>query len=56
MKTLATSIVQYDSFSDEYFIVIPDDIVDMLHLAPGDTLIWEIQGDKVFITKQEPTA
>lgn len=56
MKTLTTSILQYNPFSDEYFIVIPDDIVELLNLSPGDTITWEIQDDKVFVTKKEPTS
>lgn len=48
---MITSRVEYNKFSDEYFITIPDDIVESLQLEPGDLLEWRIEGDRVFLQK-----
>ena len=36
-----TTEVDYDETSGEYFIRIPDDILDGLEWREGDTLEWE---------------
>ena len=33
--------VQYDSESDDYFLTIPDEILDELEWQEGDVLEWE---------------
>ena len=38
--------VEVDAASGEFFINIPDEIVDFLKLKEGDTLDWEIQPDR----------
>lgn len=43
--------VEYNSFTDEYFITIPDDIIEYLQLVPGDTLQWTIEDSGVCLTK-----
>ena len=47
-----TSRVEYNKFTDEYFITIPDDVVEALQLEPGDILVWSIDEDRVVLTKQ----
>lgn len=51
---MKTSIVEYNKFSDEYFITLPDDIVQSLQLAAGDTLEWFVENNKVYLTKKNP--
>lgn len=43
--------VQYNAFTDEYYITIPDDIIEHLQLVPGDTLLWTIEASGVRLTK-----
>lgn len=45
--------VEYNSFSDEYYLILPDDLVEQLSLKTGDTLVWSIEGDKVYLSKKE---
>jgi hypothetical protein len=45
--------VEYNRFSDEHFITIPDDIIQLLGLEPGDVLVWTVEKDKVYIAKRE---
>ena len=52
-ETYEISTVTYNSFTDEYFIVIPDDVIEFLKLVPGDTLTWSIKDEKVYIEKKE---
>ena len=44
--------VEYNSFTDEYYITIPDDIIELLSLVPGDTLQWTIESAGVRLTKK----
>jgi bifunctional DNA-binding transcriptional regulator/antitoxin component of YhaV-PrlF toxin-antitoxin module len=44
--------VEYNSFTDEYYITIPDDIIEHLNLVPGDVLVWTIAEGKVYIAKR----
>jgi bifunctional DNA-binding transcriptional regulator/antitoxin component of YhaV-PrlF toxin-antitoxin module len=43
------SIISYNAFTDEHYITLPDDIVELLDLCAGDTLEWVIQDNKVYI-------
>ena len=45
--------VEYDSFTDEYYIIIPDDVIEYLKLVPGDTLVWRLDKGKVYLAKRE---
>jgi hypothetical protein len=45
--------VEYNRFSDEHFITIPDDIIQLLNLEPGDVLVWTVEKDKVYLAKRE---
>jgi hypothetical protein len=44
--------VEYNSFTDEYYITIPDDVIEHLQLVPGDTLHWAIESTGVRLTKK----
>ena len=44
--------VEYNAFSDEYFITIPDDIVEKLGLKPGDVLEWCVETTGVRLVKK----
>ena len=44
--------VEYNSFTDEYYITIPDDVIERLKLVPGDTLQWTIESAGVRLTKK----
>lgn len=48
------SRVEYNKFTDEYCITIPDDIVEALGLETGDTLLWTLSEDRssVYLTKK----
>lgn len=47
------SRVEYNKFADEYFITIPDDIIQLLDLKFGDVLVWTIDEGKVYLAKRE---
>jgi hypothetical protein len=44
--------VAYNSFTDEYYITIPDDVIEHLKLVPGDVLVWTLNEGKVYIAKR----
>lgn len=48
----AKSRVEYNKFTDEHYIVIPDDIVEALQLEAGDTLEWELTPSGMLLTKK----
>ncbi|NDC22295.1 AbrB/MazE/SpoVT family DNA-binding domain-containing protein [bacterium] len=47
------SRIEYNKFVDEYFITIPDDIIELLKLEAGDILEWTIESDRVYLAKRE---
>ena len=47
------SRVEYNKFTNEYFITVPDDIIEALGLEAGDQLVWEVVGDKIFVSKKQ---
>jgi len=47
------SRIEYNKFSDEHFITIPDDILQLLNLSVGDVLVWTVEEGKVYIAKRE---
>lgn len=47
------SRVEYNKFSDEHFITIPDDIIQLLNLEAGDVLVWTVEEGKVYLAKRE---
>ena len=47
------SRVEYNRFEDEHFITLPDDIIQLLNLEPGDILEWTVTEDKVYLAKRE---
>ena len=49
LSRLMHSIISYNAFTDEHYITLPDDIVELLDLCAGDTLEWVIQDNKVYI-------
>lgn len=44
--------VEYNAFTDEYFITIPDDVIEHLKLVPGDTLHWSVEPTGILLTKK----
>lgn len=44
--------VEHNKFTDEYFIVIPDDIIQLLNLITGDTIAWSEDSNKVLFGKE----
>lgn len=47
------SRVEYNKFTDEFYITIPDDIVELLALEPDDILVWSIDDtNNVYLAKQ----
>lgn len=45
--------VEYDSDSDEYVLLFPDDVIESVGWQIGDTLEWTENGDGSFtITKK----
>ncbi len=57
MRSFRTN-VEYDAITQDYFITIPDEILNDLKWKEGDTLNWEITDSKeIIITKTEdPTS
>ncbi len=50
------SRIEHNKFTDEYFITIPDDIVEALELEVGDTLEWKLLANgSVAISKKLKT-
>jgi bifunctional DNA-binding transcriptional regulator/antitoxin component of YhaV-PrlF toxin-antitoxin module len=48
--------VEYDEFHDEYYLVIPDEILNELKWKVGDTLVWTVYGyNKVALRKYDPS-
>jgi bifunctional DNA-binding transcriptional regulator/antitoxin component of YhaV-PrlF toxin-antitoxin module len=47
------SRIEYNRFEDEHFITLPDDIIQLLNLEPGDVLVWTLEKDKVYLAKRE---
>lgn len=48
-----TSIVEYDEDLDEYFIALPQEIVDYLQLSEDDELDWTLTAEGARIEKRE---
>ena len=46
------STVEHNKFTDEYFITLPDKIIESLQLVPGDVLEWAIVDGQVFVSKK----
>lgn len=44
--------VEYNAFTDEYFITIPDDVIEHLKLVPGDILHWSVEPTGILLTKK----
>ena len=36
---------------DDFIIEFPDEVLEGLGVGPGDTIIWEVNGDQVTIRK-----
>jgi bifunctional DNA-binding transcriptional regulator/antitoxin component of YhaV-PrlF toxin-antitoxin module len=49
-----TAQIEYDKFHDEYYLVIPEDMMDELGWELGDTLVWTIYENKVSLRKYQP--
>jgi len=46
------SQIEYDDLSDEYILPIPEELLDSLGWAEGDTLKWEYtDDDTISLTK-----
>jgi bifunctional DNA-binding transcriptional regulator/antitoxin component of YhaV-PrlF toxin-antitoxin module len=44
--------IEYDEFHDEYYLVLPDNMMEQLGWDVGDTLVWTLHEDgKVGIRK-----
>jgi len=41
MSNTYTTHVQYDEVSDDYFIPLPEDLLELLNWEIGDNLEWE---------------
>jgi hypothetical protein len=48
----AENRIEYNKFTDEHFITIPDDIIQLLKLESGDVLVWTLNEGKVYIAKR----
>lgn len=49
---MTTANLEYESGLDEYFVVLPQEIVDEWGLEEGDELEWVIEEDKVYLTRK----
>lgn len=47
------SVVEYDSVLDEYYIVIPQEIIDYLQLTEEDVVEWTFTDSGVLLEKRE---
>lgn len=47
------TIVTLQEDGDDLVLPIPDDILSSLDLHEGDTLLFEIKNDTVYLTKKE---
>jgi bifunctional DNA-binding transcriptional regulator/antitoxin component of YhaV-PrlF toxin-antitoxin module len=48
-NTYFTSVVEYDSVSDEYFVKIPDELLQQLDWKVGDSLTYKLEPEKVVL-------
>lgn len=46
------STVEYDSDIDEYFIILPQELMEEIGIEVGDELIWTIEEDKIYLSKK----
>jgi bifunctional DNA-binding transcriptional regulator/antitoxin component of YhaV-PrlF toxin-antitoxin module len=55
MKETYTTQVQYDETSDDYFIILPEDLLNNLNWELGDNLEWEYdeEADGYIVRKVE---
>ena len=47
--TYFTSVVEYDSVNDEYFVKIPDEMLQQLDWRAGDSLTYKLEPEKVIL-------
>ena len=45
------SKVEYDSELDEYFIILPIELMEQMDIKVGDELEWVIEGDNIHLRK-----
>lgn len=45
------SKVEFDSEIDEYFIILPQELMEHLGLTVGDELDWVIEEEKIYLRK-----
>jgi bifunctional DNA-binding transcriptional regulator/antitoxin component of YhaV-PrlF toxin-antitoxin module len=50
-----TWILEVEKVHEEYFISLPDDLLDAANLKEGDNLEWVDNGDGSFIMKKLPS-
>lgn len=53
MSTHLETRIEYNKFTDEHFITIPDDVIELLELKMGDILVWSIETNRVCLKKRE---
>lgn len=46
--------IEYDEFHNDYYLILPDEMLKQLGWEVGDVLIWTIYEDKVGLRKYEP--
>jgi antitoxin component of MazEF toxin-antitoxin module len=46
-------MVDYDEFTDDLVISIPDKVFELAGLKEGDTIVWSVDGNSVTIKKKE---
>jgi bifunctional DNA-binding transcriptional regulator/antitoxin component of YhaV-PrlF toxin-antitoxin module len=45
------SKVEFDSEMDEYFIILPQELMEEMGIEVGDELTWVVEEDKIYLRK-----
>jgi hypothetical protein len=45
------SKIEYDEEYDEYFVILPTELMSEMDIHEGDTLTWVIEGDNITLRK-----
>ena len=44
--------VQFDSELDEYFIILPQELMEEMGIKVGDELTWVVENDNIYLRKK----
>ena len=48
-----TVVIQFDEYTNDYFIEIPPDMCNAVDFKVGDTIIWEKKDEETWILRKK---